>query len=234
MFLNKSDRNTAVIVTCILSAACLSWLLVSCSSADNRDPAPGQKALFNGQDLTGWEGNKTVWEVEGQQLVGNTMDKLIDHAVWLTTETHFDNFELTLWVKLIGDANKNSGIYYRGQWNDDVVVGYEFDIGGWGEEDGSPAQNWWGELHDPYRREDLWIGPGRNVIDSTYKEADWNFIKIRADGNHIQHWLNGHKMVDWYEKDSSIQKSGFIGLQLHDESRFKVYYKDIRLVRLND
>ena len=94
-----------------------------------------------------------------------------------------------------GDANKNSGVYYRGQWNDEgFVVGYELDVGGWGQEEDeegnlSEEENWWGELHDPYRRENLWIGPGLEVIKETYKEGEWNHLKIRAKGNHIQHWL---------------------------------------------
>ena len=142
-------------------------------------------------------------------------------------------------VKRTGDANKNSGVYYRGQWNDEgFVVGYELDVGGWGQEEDeegnlSEEENWWGELHDPYRRENLWIGPGLEVIKETYKEGEWNHLKIRAKGNHIQHWLNGRKVVDWYEQDEKIQKSGFIGFQLHDESRFQVAYKNIKLIPLD-
>jgi hypothetical protein len=212
----------------------LQLLVVNCGRNTDQDTRPEPQSLFNGVDLTGWKGDTTIWKAENQQIVGSTMDKMIDHAVWLTTEKEFDNFELSLWVKLIGDDNKNSGVYYRGQWQDIHVVGYEFDIGGWGAEEGETDENWWGELHDPYRREDMWIGPGREVIDKTYKESEWNFVKIRADGNHIQHWLNGQKMVDWHEQDPEIPKSGFIAFQLHDESRFKVYYKDIKLVPLSD
>jgi len=206
----------------------LIMLVVSCEKRSDRE----QRFLFNGVDLNGWIGDTTIWKVEDQQIIGSTMEKMIDRAIWLTTDKQYDNFEISMWVKLIGDTNKNSGIYYRGEWQDEVVVGYEFDIGGWGAEDGGPDQNWWGELHDAYRREDLWIGPGREVIDNTYKEGEWNFIKIRVEGNHIQHWLNGRKMVDWYEQDTKIQSSGFIAFQLHDESQCKVYYKDIKLILL--
>jgi len=198
---------------------------------DNSEKEP---LLFNGLNLNGWIGDTTIWKVVDNQIVGSTEDRLINHAIWLTTEKRFDNFELSLSVKLVGDANKNSGVYYRGQWQDSVVVGYEFDIGGWGAEEGEEAENWWGELHDPYRREDLWIGPGRGVIDSTYREGDWNHIRIRAEGRHIQHWLNNRKMVDWIENDSTIQKNGFIAFQLHDQSQCSVYFKDIRLRSLKE
>ncbi len=220
-----------------IPVVCLSILVlteIACSNNTEQKDTYEAESIFNGKDLSGWIGDTTIWKVEDGNLVGSTMEKLIDHAVWITTENEYADFELTLSVKLIGDDNKNSGVYYRGKWDDNVVVGYEFDIGGWGAEENEPAQNWWGELHDPYRREDLWIGPGREVIDETYKEAEWNEIKIRAEGNHIQHWLNGVKMVDWYEKDTTIQKSGFIGFQLHDESRCKVFYKDLKLVSLKN
>jgi hypothetical protein len=220
----------------ILVSACFSFLLmavINCTNDKKKNISQETESIFNGKDLKGWVGDTTVWKAEGGKLVGSTMEKIIDHAVWITTDNQYDNFELSLSVKLIGDANKNSGVYYRGSWEEDVVVGYEFDIGGWGAEEDEPEQNWWGELHDPYGRGDeLWVGPGREVIDKTYKESDWNEVKIRADGNHIQHWLNGTKMVDWFEQDSTIQKSGFIGFQLHDESKCKVYFKDIRLVQL--
>jgi hypothetical protein len=218
----------------IISTLILSVFIITCQkNPDKPTPAPVE-TLFNGKDLSGWIGDTTIWKVEQDQLVGSTEEKEIEHAIWITTQEQYDNFELTMQVKLVGDANKNSGVYYRGQWQDDVVVGYEFDIGGWGAEDGEDDENWWGELHDPYRRQDLWIGPGREVIDKTYKEAEWNQLKIRAQDNHIQHWLNGRKMVDWFENDTTIQKSGFIAFQLHDESRCTVYYKDIKLINLNE
>jgi hypothetical protein len=41
------------------------------------------------------------------------------------------------------------------------------------------------------------------------------------------------KTVDWHEKDASIQKVGFIGFQLHNESKFEVRYRDISLIKIN-
>lgn len=208
-------------------------LTTACQNNPDQVADPKRQPLFNGINLEGWTGDITIWKVIDQQITGSTEEKEIDHAIWLTTKKDFDNFELTMQVKLVGDANKNSGVYYRGKWQDNVVVGYEFDIGGWGAEEGEQEENWWGEMHDPYRREDLRVGPGRAIIDSTYRESDWNQVRIRADGMHIQHWLNGHRMVDWYEKDTAIQKNGFIAFQLHNESQCTVYYKDIKLIPLN-
>lgn len=187
--------------------------------------------LFNGVDLNGWTGNKKGWTVTDGLLVGATVSKKIPkEASWIITENTYDDFEISLWVKLEGDGNRNSGLYYRGEWNKEgQVVGYEFDIGGWGGE----KELWWGELHDPYRR-DLWIGLPKEKVVSLYNKKGWNHVRVRVQGNHIQHWLNGVQTVDWYEKDPKIQKSGFVGFQLHNESKFKVYYRDIQLINLNE
>lgn len=187
--------------------------------------------LFNGITLEGWTGNKNGWTVIDGLLVGATVSKKIPkEASWIITEHTYDDFEITLWVKLEGDGNRNSGLYYRGEWNEEgQVVGYEFDIGGWGGE----KELWWGELHDPYRR-DLWVGLPKEKVVSLYNKKGWNHVRVRVHGNHIQHWLNGVQTVDWYEKDPKIQKSGFVGFQLHNESKFKVYYRDIQLINLTE
>ena len=192
-------------------------------------------SLFNVRDFTGWTEGHDNWFIQEGMFVGSTMDGILEDASWITTESNYRDFELSLWVRLLGDENRNSGVYYRGNWDgtshDRVVVGYEFDLGGWGDEEN---ENWWGELHDPYRRPDLRIGPGRKVIEDIYKPEGWNHVKIRAEGNHIRHWLNDRLMVDWEEQDEQLQKEGFIGFQMHDASRFEVQFKDIKLVPLNE
>ena len=60
-----------------------------------------------------------------------------------------------------------------------------------------------------------------------------NHVKIRVLGNHFQHWLNGVRTVNWHEEDETIQKSGFIGFQLHNESKLEVRYRDITLTTIS-
>lgn len=224
-------------------------IILACGHKGN--PAKDSKAksevfldtiqLFNGTDLNGWSYDSLLWYIEDGMLIGSTMEKQIEKAEWIVTAKTYGNFELSLYVKLIGGENKNSGIYYRGQWDDDVVTGYEFDVGGWGDDDPSTPYNpeidanWWGELHDPYRRslDEFAVGLPKEEVNEIYNEAEWNHVKIRVVGNHIQHWLNKVQVVDWYEEDKSIQKEGFIGFQLHDESQNKVFYKNIILKRIS-
>jgi predicted RNA binding protein YcfA (HicA-like mRNA interferase family) len=194
------------------------------------DQSENPVMIFNGENLEGWTGSLQNWRVEDGQLIGATRSKKDpDRALWIVTEEKYEDFELTLWVKLDGDGNRNSGVYYRGEWNDQgQVVGYEFDIGGWGGE----KELWWGELHDPYRR-DMWITLlKKEEVIKLYNKRGWNHVRIRVEGSHVQHWLNGVKIVDWHEKDASIQKVGFIGFQLHNESKFEVRLRDISLIQI--
>ncbi len=183
--------------------------------------------LLNGKDLSDFEGVKDNWYLEDGMLIGSTMDGILEESSWITTKETFENFDLSMQVKLLGDENRNSGVYYRGEWEEEFVVGYEFDIGGWGEDDNKV---WWGELHDPFRR-DLWVGPSQEEIRAIYKPEEWNDIRIRVNGDRIQHWLNGVETVDWREKDQEISRSGFVAFQMHGETAFQVFFRDVTLIQ---
>ncbi|WP_299551677.1 DUF1080 domain-containing protein [Seonamhaeicola sp.] len=214
----------AVLVYTILSLSVCSERRTQLVQEDSRE-------LFNGKDLDGWQGEAKWWTVENGQLVGATRSKRdpVDPS-WLVTEQVYGDFELTLWCKLAGDGNRNSGVYYRGKWNaDGQVIGYEFDLGGWAGD----KELWWGELHDPYDRQLSVADLSKAETKALYNRKGWNHVRIRVQGNHIQHWLNGVKTVDWYESDPAIQKSGFIGFQIHPESKYEVILRDILLKDLN-
>ena len=66
--------------------------------------------FFNGVNLKDWIGDTTIWKAKDGMLIGSTMKDSIDHAIWITTEKNYSDFELTMSVKLVGDANKNSGV----------------------------------------------------------------------------------------------------------------------------
>ena len=89
------------------------------------------KPIFNGKDLTGWDGNPELWSVENGAITGRTTGP--DHLdfnqflIWQGGEV--DNFELKAMVRATGN---NSGIQYRskelpevGKWS---VGGYQCDV----------------------------------------------------------------------------------------------------------
>src|ERR1700761_8425113 len=66
--------------------------------------------LFNGRDLTGWDGDLSLWKVENGTIVGDSPG--IAHNQFLATKDQFSNFELKLEFRL-KDGVGNSGVQFR-------------------------------------------------------------------------------------------------------------------------
>src|SRR5262249_2840071 len=65
--------------------------------------------LFNGKDLTGWEGDPNVWSVDKGEIVGKGALK---KNSFLFHKQDFSDFRLTCELKLVPDGG-NSGIQIR-------------------------------------------------------------------------------------------------------------------------
>jgi hypothetical protein len=113
------------------SALTLAALVASASAADS-----GFKSLFNGKDLTGWEGLGEFWSVRDGAITGVTTKEHQPAAntflVWKGGDVK--NFELRLRFRLTGQNEKNwgnSGVQYRSRIIDPatfIVGGYQADI----------------------------------------------------------------------------------------------------------
>lgn len=96
----------------------------------------GFTSIFNGHDLTGWDGNKALWSVRDGCIVGQTTvekpTKGNTFLVWQAGKPA--NFELRTSFRLTAQNEKsfgNSGIQYRSRIVDGaafVVGGYQADI----------------------------------------------------------------------------------------------------------
>lgn len=98
----------------------------------------GFKPIFNGKDLTGWEGNPKLWSVKDGAITGVTPPSekdpkrgAITHNTFLVNkDLNLKDFELRLSYRMV---NGNSGIQYRskvlrqGEWGP-VVGGYQADF----------------------------------------------------------------------------------------------------------
>ena len=63
------------------------------------------------------------------------------------------------------------------------------------------------------------------------KPGDWNTLRIRLEGNHVQTWLNGEPMTDFTD-DKIGAAQGRIALQIHDGGGIKVLWRNMKVVRL--
>ena len=89
------------------------------------------RSLFNGKDLTGWDGNPELWSVEDGCITGTTTgpEQLAYNQFLIWRGGVLKNFELRAKIKQSGN---NSGIQYRskelpeiGKWS---VGGYQCDV----------------------------------------------------------------------------------------------------------
>lgn len=116
--------------------SCAALFTIAAFTLPARAAETGFQSLFNGKDLTGWEGSKEVWSVRDGAITGQTTaEKGIKANTFLVYQGGQPaNFELRLQFKLTGDnpdKRANSGVQYRSKVLDAatfVVGGYQADI----------------------------------------------------------------------------------------------------------
>jgi hypothetical protein len=227
----------------IRSILVLNLLLPAFFALAAEEKSPAELRLFNGRDLTGWDGNPKFWSVRDGLITGETTTNNPTEGntflVW--RQGTVDNFELRLFFRLKGG---NSGVQYRskdlGKW---VMGGYQADI--------EAGKNYTGILYEErgrgilaQRGEKVVIAPDGQKkvvetlakaedVEAAVKHDDWNEYVITATGNHIIQKINGVVTVD--VTDEQVEKraaSGLIGLQVHAGPPMTVQFKDITLKRL--
>jgi hypothetical protein len=168
-------------------------------------------SFFNGRDLTGWQGDPTLWSVEQGEIVGKTAG--LKHNTFLRSDLLCSDFRLTVQVKLV-DNQGNSGIQFRSQAAaGDEVKGYQADIG----------VGWWGKVYEELGRGLLWKESGERYV----KLGEWNTYEIEAVGPKITTAINGKRCADL--DDPVGARRGIFAFQLHSGGPTEVRYKDLRL-----
>ncbi|MCX5654476.1 MAG: DUF1080 domain-containing protein [Planctomycetota bacterium] len=200
------------------------------------------KAIFNGKDLTDWDGDPKFWSVQDGAITGLTTaenpTKGNTFCVWRGGT--LKDFELCMMFKL---ENHNSGVQYRsktvdnaaGKW---VMGGYQADMDG--------GNTYTGGLYEERGRGILAL-PGQKVTIGTngkpkvtevlhkpeeIKAAikDWNELVIIAQGNHLVQKLNGLATIDVTDDDPKGRAmEGLLGFQVHAGPPMKVQFKEITL-----
>jgi putative membrane-bound dehydrogenase-like protein len=171
-------------------------------------------SFFDGATLAGWHGDASVWQVEGDEIVGRTDG--LDRNSFLRSELELSDFRLTLEVKLVADAG-NSGIQFRSTvLEDGDVTGYQADVG----------PGWWGKLYEEH---------GRAVLvdreSSAVRKGEWNRYVIECRGAHVSTWLNGELCVDLEDPDGA--REGIVALQVHSGGATEVRFRNLALELLD-
>ncbi|MDB5392263.1 MAG: hypothetical protein JWM11_7909 [Planctomycetaceae bacterium] len=177
----------------------------------------GWQTLFLGKSLEGWKYQPEYWKLDEGVLAGKTPGTPEHHYAY--TEKDYADFELHADVKLVGN---NSGVCIRiAPTNFDNVPGYQVDMG----------DDYWGCLWDERGRGMVAKFP-RAEADKLVKKEAWNHYYVKAQGHHIQVWLNGVKTID--VEDEKGRATGRIGFQLcHGGKKTEASFKNVMVKMLN-
>lgn len=213
------------------------------AAVGTRPDAQGFVRVFDGKSLRGWEGDRKYWSVEDGALTGITDGTLKQNRFITWKDSTIRNFELEVKVKVT--AGGNSGIQYRGTSRPDlgldIVTGYQCDVVA-----NVPEYN--GMLYEERGRRILSHTGEKVIIDGsgqpwvvgtfpvkTFQPDEWHDFRVLVQGNHHQHWIDGHPTADLLDFDANGRTlEGVLAVQVHVGPAMKIQYKDFRIKHLPD
>src|SRR5262245_20662903 len=210
--------------------------LTALGVAQDKNASPGEwRSLFDGKTTNGWRGFRQKTMPDGWKVVDGALTR-VSKSTDIVTIDEFGDFELTLEWNAAPKAN--SGIFYRVTEDDEVMwhVAPEYQV----------IDNTYPEPLKKVQEAGANYDMHPPLRDATRPIGTWNETRILVNGSHVEHWLNGVKVVeyelwsaDWEQrvKGSKFKdyprygraKRGHIGLQEHDS---KVAFRNIRIREL--
>jgi Domain of Unknown Function (DUF1080) len=257
--------NTLVIVSmksfstfcAVIALSALSNVSLAEDLPKTEIPAAGPDgwiSLFNGTDLTGWEGLKGYWTVtDGAIQCSETKEtsKQTD-LILLCSKDHpekFANFEIRYRFKWI-TPDGNSGLQIRGKIDNPAAMhigGYQADI--------DAGNGYTGIIYDEggvaggrgimskRGEKTVWDAETKRTatpLDKTDAEikalikppGEWNDVVVVADGNHLTYSINGQVTTDMTDHSPKACKDGVIGFQMHAGHTMTLQFKDVKIKML--
>ena len=178
--------------------------------------AEGWTLLFDGQSLDGWHGysGKSLdsWTIEDCAIKSKgTEDNYATESSGgdlrgdIVTDGEYENFELGIdWKTTTGG---NSGLMYG------VVEDEQYDAA-WKT---GPEYQFLDDVGFPEPLEDWQLAGANYAMHAASADkllepvGEWNTAKIVVNGNHIEHWLNGRKVLEferWGDEWNALKNSG--------------------------
>ena len=193
--------------------------------------------LFDGKTVKGLRGYKQSGFPDSWEVVDGTLKTVPGHGVDLISEEVYKNFELELEWKV--PKGGNSGIFYFATEEGNYIWQSAPEMQVVDDEKHTDGKNTLTSAGALYAL----IAPSTNVVKPV---GEFNQVRIKVKNNHVEHWLNGTKIVEYvYGSDMMwdlVAKSkfnkmplfakaseGHIGLQ---GDHGLIWYKNIRIRRL--
>jgi hypothetical protein len=212
--------------------------VVPTAAVDGAEVEAGFVSMFNGKDLTGWEGKPGGWWVEDGTITSQSTEEkpCTKHHYLFWRGGRPADFELRLSYRIVGG---NSGIQIRSRevpdWDTD---GYQADL--------EAGAQWTGALFQ-HRRGGVAMRGQKVVLDEDggktitaigdpaelqqhVKPNDWNDYHIIARGPEVILKINGVVMSHAVDRDRKMAcRSGVIALQMHPGPPMKVQFRNLRI-----
>lgn len=216
---------------------------VAAAAVSARSGKDGFVNVFDGRSLRGWTGDMKHWSVKDGALTGTTDGSLKMNRFLTWKHSTVRNFDLRVKVKVT--AGGNSGIQYRGTSRPDIgldiVTGYQCDVV-------ANTSKYNGMLYEEKGRRILSHTGEKVIVDTDGKPwivgempvkefaaGEWHDYRVLVEGNHHQHWIDGHMtadLIDFDEKGRALE--GVLAVQVHVGLAMKIQYKDFRIKHLAD
>ena len=258
-FLLQSQRTIQCLaLVALISSATPVWAQEGDDQATaGAEKSAGFTSIFNGTDLSGWDGDPQFWKVTNGAIVGQTTEEVkAERNTFLLHEGEYADFELRFSYQV---EKFNSGMQYRSaateKW---FVKGYQADFearwhddgkadkfsGMFFEENGRMFMGQRGDVvvvrsaadgeEDPQIEKIASVGDPQ-MLEKAIRRTGWNDYIIIARGYQFTHIINGQVMSIGFDEDKSNRKrSGAFALQLHSGPAMKIMVKNIRVRELNE
>ncbi|MCK9342818.1 MAG: DUF1080 domain-containing protein [Massilibacteroides sp.] len=197
-----------------LLCTALLFILVACdnkplNTLTEKEKAEGWELLFDGKTLNGWrdysgtELTQPWFVVDGAITV---KDEGAESDGYIVTNKQYENFELS-WDWNISKGGNSGMIYHvveRPEFKVPYVTGPEYQLLDEPNFEGKVEE--WQRLGDDYAMHLPEDFDARKINPS----GQWNNSKIIFDNGHVEHWLNGEKILefeawtdDWFDRKGS-------------------------------
>jgi hypothetical protein len=172
--------------------------------------AEGWRALFDGSDLAAWRGYRQASLPDGWQVVDGSLALVTAGAGDAITRDQFRNFDLRLEWKVAPGGN--SGIFYRATEEGSYI---------W--QSASEMQVLDDERHADGKSELTSAGSNFALYPASRgvsrPAGEWNAVRLLVNGSHVEHWLNGVKVVEYElgspEWEARVRASKFASMPLY-------------------
>lgn len=176
------------------------------NTISEKEKAEGWKLLWDGKTTAGWRGAKMASFPQKGWVVDNGVLKVLssdgaesNNGGDIVTTQKYKNFELVVDFKITQGANSGVKYFVDTDLNQGAgsSIGCEFQI------------------LDDEKHPDAKLGVNGNrklgslydlipaIADKPYRNGFFNTARILVKGNHVEHWLNGVKVVE-YDRNNQM------------------------------